>query len=121
MTPKIFTIPLLPMSRNERDRKHYMVRARELSDWTLMVPLAAEINMQQETDPPRLVEIVFSKTRGPESDIDNLFGRCKVPLDALVRRGWLRDDSPKWCRLEVREETRAPARQTTIAISEAAA
>lgn len=121
MTPQIWTFPILPFTANERERKHWRALAREKDEWTLLIPLAAEVNKQQEGDPPRLVEVVFSKTRGPESDPDGLPFRAKSILDALVRRGWLRDDSPKWCKLEVREETRAPARQTTIAISEAAA
>lgn len=116
--PQIFTVPLVPMTRNQRDRAHWARRSKELGDWTLMLPMATFENHQGEDDPQRLIEIVFSKTRGPESDIDNLYGRCKVILDALQRRGWLYDDAPRYCALKPREETRAPQTQTTIAISE---
>lgn len=121
MTPQIWTFPILPFTANERERKHWRALAREKDEWTLLIPMASEVNQQQETGPQRLVEVVFSKTRGPESDPDGRPYRCKSILDALVRRGWLWDDAPAFCKLEVREETRAPQRQTTIAISEVGA
>lgn len=118
MIPLIKTIPLVPATRNQRDRMHWAARKRELDDWTLMIPMCVESNRQRNGE-RRLVEVVFSKMRGPESDPDNLTARCKVPLDALTRRGWIRDDSPKWIDLSVREEVRADSRQTLIAVSEA--
>lgn len=112
------TIPVVPMTRNQRDRAHWAKRRKELEDWTYMIPIAAPDNMQRKEDGPRLVEIVFCKTRGPLSDTDNLYARCKVILDAMQRRGWLYDDSPRYCTLEVREDNRHTEAQTIIAVSE---
>lgn len=114
--PQIFTIPLVPMSRNARDRAHWAERSRELADWTLLIPMCAEEFRQTNTR--RRVEIVFRKARGPLSDPDNLTARAKVPLDALVRRKWLTDDSPKYLKLIVREEVTGKRGQTIIAVSE---
>lgn len=119
IAPQIFTIPLLPLTANQRERAHWRTLAKEKDDWTLMIPMCADLNRQHLGEAPRMVEVVFSKTRGPESDPDGLPYRCKSIMDALVRRGWLYDDSPTYCQLEVREETRAPQKQTTIAISKA--
>lgn len=113
----IQTIPMLPMTRNERDRAHWGSRRRELNDWVLLVSTCPEATRQKPGDPKRLVEIVFHKKRPPLSDDDNRVSRCKVPLDAIVRRGWLVDDSPEFCKLEAREEI-GQHTQTVIAISE---
>lgn len=118
MIPLIKTIPLVPMTANERERAHWRKLKREKDEWTLLIPLASVKNKQTRNDPQRLVEVVFCKTRGPESDPDGLPYRCKSIMDALVRRGWLFDDSPRYARLIVREETRAPQKQTTIAVTE---
>lgn len=117
-TPQIFTIPLMPMSRNARDRAHWSDRAQELNDWTLMIPMCAEKFRQGKTDPKRRVEIVFRKSRGPLQDRDNLYARVKTPLDAVVKRGWLYDDSPQYVDLIVREEISGKRGQTIIAVSE---
>jgi hypothetical protein len=118
MIPLIRTIPIVPMTNNQRERAHWAKLAKEKDDWTLLIPLCAEANRQQEGE-RRMVEIVFCKTRGPESDSDNLHARCKSILDALVRRGWMIDDSPKYIDLRVSETTRAASTQTVIAVSEA--
>lgn len=118
MSILIKTIPLLPASRNRRDRMHWAQRKRELDDWQMMIPNCPEAQRQKLGGPPRNVEIVFRKSRGVRSDSDNLYGRCKVPLDALVRRGWLYDDAPAYCQLSVREEIGDGSAATHIAVSE---
>lgn len=117
--PTIITIPFVPMSRNARDRAHWAERARELDDWKLLIPNCEAAHKQRKGDPRRLVEIVFRKARGPLSDPDNLHARCKVPLDALVHRGWILDDSPKHIVLQVREEVTGKRGSTHIAVSKA--
>lgn len=116
--PKIIRIPFVPMSRNARDRAHWSARKKELDDWTLLIPQASKANKHTEDDKRRLVEIVFCKMRGPMSDPDNLYARAKVPLDALTRRGWIRDDGPQHIELRVREEVTGKKGQTIIAVSE---
>lgn len=117
--PGIFTIPFVPMSRNARDRAHWAERKKELDDWTLLIPNCQEDLRQKKGDERRMVEIVFRKSRGPLSDPDNLHARCKVPLDALVKRGWILDDSPKHIVLKVREEVTGKKGSTHIAVSDA--
>ncbi len=117
LAPKIFTIPFVPMSRNTRDRVHWSQRHKELSDWTLQIPMCEESSRQKEGE-RRMVEIVFRKARGPLQDKDNLWARAKVPLDAIKNRGWITDDSPTHIELLVREEVTGKRGQTIIAISE---
>ncbi|MGB1582913.1 MAG: hypothetical protein ACPHCI_03910 [Solirubrobacterales bacterium] len=119
--PLIKTIDLLPASRNRRDRMHWAERRRELEDWKLMIPNCPAAVRQKKGDPTRTVEIVFRKSRGPLSDADNRYARCKVPLDALVARGWICDDSPKHIDLLVREEVTGERAATLIAVSQAEA
>lgn len=118
MIPLIRTVPILPMTANERERSNRWALAKEKNDWTLLIPLCAEANRQQEGE-RRMVEIVFCKRKGPESDPDNLHFRCKSILDALTRRMWITDDSPLYIDLRVSETTRAASTQTVIAVSEA--
>lgn len=117
MIPLIRTVPIVPMTNNQRERAHWSTLKKEKDDWTLLIPLCAEANRQQEGE-RRMVEIVFCKTKGPESDPDNLHARCKSILDALVRRGWMIDDSPKYIDLRVSETTRARRTATVIAVSD---
>lgn len=116
MTLLIKTIPLLPLSNNERERSHYMKLDREKNDWTLMIPMCPVEYEQGPYGKQRLVEIVFRKAKGPMSDDDNCAARCKVILDALRRRQWLHDDSPTYCKLIARDERGKTA--TIIAVSE---
>jgi hypothetical protein len=115
--PLIKTLPILPMTANERERAHWRKLADEKNDWTLMIPMCERSNQWKAGDPPRIVQIVFCKTRGPESDKDNLHFRCKSILDALVRRKWLEDDNPNFCDLRVAELTRHNKAQTIICVS----
>ena len=119
MIPLVKTIPMLPMSNNQRERAHWGALKREKDDWTLMIPMCVEANRQRPTE-RRMVEVVFCKRRGPESDPDNLAARCKTILDALTRRHWIADDSPAHIDLVVREDTRAKRSQTVIAVTECA-
>lgn len=118
MSVLVKTIPFVPMSRNARDRAHWAERKRELDDWTLLIPNCQKDHRQRKGDKRRLVEIVFRKSRGPLSDPDNLVARAKVPLDALVKRGWILDDSPEHIELRVREEVTGKKGQTVIAVSQ---
>jgi hypothetical protein len=115
--PLIRTVPILPMTANERERSNRWDLAKEKNDWTLLIPLCAEKNQQKEGE-MRVVQIMFCKKRGPRSDDDNLHFRCKSILDALVRRRWMIDDSPKYIILKVAETTNARATQTIIAVTD---
>lgn len=41
--------------------------------------------------------------RGKTMDADNLRSGFKYILDQLTKRGWLVDDSPKWCEVDIIE------------------
>lgn len=95
-------VPVLPATRNQRDRMNRWARSSERDDWRLLIP-QCPLHERQAADPRRHVTITFTKTRGPLSDPDNLVARGKVVLDALVFRHWLIDDSPRYITLEVVE------------------
>lgn len=109
-------VPVLPATRNQRDRMHWRDRGRERDDWRLLTP-PCPLPGFQAPDRLRQVTVTFTKTRGPLSDTDNLYARCKVVLDALVFRNWLIDDAPRYVELAVSEEIGSPAR-TLIEITE---
>lgn len=114
MTILIQTIEALPLAHNKARGAHWGTLAKEKKDWQMMVK---QCHSPQTEGTKRRVEIVFRKSRGPlNSDRDNLFARCKPVLDALVSRGWIQDDAPRFIDLDVREE-RGP-RATIIAVSE---
>lgn len=119
--PLIQTLPVLPMTANERERSHWGALKREKDDWTLMIRNCPQATRQLPGGDMRLVEVVFQKTRGPLSDKDNLHFRCKSILDALTRRGWILDDSPLHIELKVSEIiVGGKVGKTVIAVSEIA-
>lgn len=80
------------------DWKYKRVKA----DWLKEFPPAAVHRARGQ----RLVSIVrlYPKKRGQRRyDDDNLRGGAKPILDALRAHGWLVNDSPQWCTLEVRQ------------------
>lgn len=115
-SPLIRTVPILPPSQNQLLRMHWAQRSRISGEWFLLIPNNPEAN--RSTQKMR-VEFVFQKTRGPKSDPDNLVARVKIPLDALVRRGWITDDDPTHLDLHVSEViTGGKTPYTVIAVSE---
>jgi len=83
-------------------RSHWGVIQRAKKQWTEYIGFVA-LNRRlpkQDAIGRRKVEIVFHRP-GPVSDDDNAHALCKVPLDALVRCGLLRDDSPSCVQLVV--------------------
>lgn len=116
MTVLRFSAPVLPMPVNARRGKHWSALSREADDWKLLVP-ACPLHQRQAVDRPRIVTITFVKTRGPLSDPDNLVGRSKPVLDALVFRKWMIDDAPRYVELDVCEEIGSPA-GTRIEVAE---
>lgn len=47
--------------------------------------------------------VVVTRYSPKQLDQDGLAGGCKILLDALVRSGWLVDDSPEWLEVEFRQ------------------
>jgi hypothetical protein len=85
------------------DWKYRRVKA----DWLREFPPAA----LHRARGPRCVTIVrlYAKKRGQRRyDDDNLRGGAKPILDALRAHGWLVNDSPQWCTLEVHQRHPKP-------------
>ena len=116
-------VPMLPPPANKYARMHWGERARQLDEWKTTIWhlmgqrernfLTASLNRKCRMR----VEITFQHKR--EYDQDNMHAVCKIPLDALVRLGFLVDDEPQFCELHVSQEL-LNAKQTRIFITEAA-
>lgn len=118
MSLLIKSLPIVPMTANQRERSHWRALAREKDDFTSLIPMCPVADRQAQDGPKRRVEIVIRKTRGPIGDSDGRNYRAKSINDALQRRGWIYDDSDDYIVLEVREENRAETAGTYIAVSE---
>lgn len=88
----------LPASMNERERAHWATRSRELNDITRELGyLALEQGVPQATT-RRFVRVTIHKSLRSRvtDDPANRDSRAKAVLDALVKLGYLRDDSDAW-------------------------
>ncbi len=94
-----FFIDQLPMTRNEADRKHWSELANEKKLWLFLIRQA--VGNYKAVEPCR-VTITFRTLR--KNDEDNLFARCKSPLDALQRAGIITNDDPDTITLTVKQE-----------------
>jgi len=99
---KTWTIRKLPKTQNQRLHMHYMARDRETKDWRLMVRAVCGLPHMGEVQGKCRVAITLHRKR--LQDPDNATGSVKPVVDALVRNGWLVDDSPEYLELVVREE-----------------
>ena len=102
-------------------KAHTMAIFRAKARWECEIYYQAYAQGWREPRTPvarrRRVEIVFQRP-GPVSDLDNAYAAAKVPLDATVRAGLLKDDSPRWCDLHVTTVSGKPT-QTTITVWDA--
>jgi Holliday junction resolvase RusA-like endonuclease len=94
-----FFVDELPMTRNESDRKHWRALADEKKRWVYLIQGETEFVKAVE---PCDVTITF-RTIKP-NDPDNLFSRCKSPLDALQRAGIITNDNADTITLHVKQE-----------------
>lgn len=96
---------------------HWSALQREKKKWTEYIGwLAARDKIPKAiAGERRRVDITFYRP-GPVSDKDNAHAACKIPLDALVRRQLLVDDSPAYCDLHV-ETVSAGKSRTVITLS----
>lgn len=60
------------------------------------------------------VRLNISVYRWNRQDPDNAVASVKPLIDALVERGWLSDDSPRWLELAVREEIDRGEQRTEV-------
>jgi Holliday junction resolvase RusA-like endonuclease len=87
-------IPGLPPLQSAGARSHWAKRWRENRDWSKRVAWAT--TGQRPPRPLDRARIVCTRYSPTEPDYDNLVASFKAAgLDALVRAGVLRDDSPE--------------------------
>lgn len=117
--PQVLVVHRTIPSQNVRDRMHWRQRSADRDAW--IVYLRAAVGYLPMRPTRRMhAHIVSLRARLIEDDA-NLRGGAKGLVDALVRLGFLRDDSDRWARLTY-EQRRAPKslRCTRITIAEVA-
>ena len=115
------TIPVLPLSMNERERTHWAIRSRELAQITTAIHyLAAEQRIPKAKGRRSVLVTIHKSLRSRVTDDPaNRDSRAKSILDAMVATGLLVDDDDthlEW--LGVVEGERLRAKQTVVTISE---
>jgi hypothetical protein len=98
---RVWCMPRTPLTANAYLRLHWAARRREGAAWSAY--LAAHAGPAPSGRPLRARLSVVVRRRRLQ-DPDNAVASLKPLLDALVRRGWLADDSGVHLELEVREE-----------------
>jgi hypothetical protein len=91
----------LPKTHNDRLRSHWRAQRRETKDWALMVRAACGLPQCGQVQGKCKVTITLYRKR--LQDPDNAVASVKPVVDALVRNGWLVDDSPEYLDLKVVE------------------
>lgn len=92
-------------SGNELRRKyrHWAAYKRLLQEWEWRLAGALPKSRRwQHRD--RVFRVTITSYRRRLLDPDNLVHGCKPVLDAIKRLGLIRDDSPRWLDLEVKQE-----------------
>lgn len=79
-------------SQNKRDSAHWSKRSRDAKIWYNLI----RAQLPPKESPDHLVRIHIISYRNRFVDQANLIGGSKPLPDALVRLGYLRDDSLKW-------------------------
>jgi hypothetical protein len=116
--PAVLTlaIPRTLQSQNVRDRWHWRQRHQDTKVWEIMLRAAVR---QLPPRPRGMVWVRITSLRAQLIlDDANLRGGAKGLVDALVRLGFLRDDSSQFCHITYRQvQTPKPLRCTRIVIS----
>ena len=110
---KFWTIPRIPKSANKMLRAHWAQRRQDQESWREHVRKSCGRRRRRFEGKVRLSIMVYRRTR---QDPDNAYASVKNLLDALVKEGWLEDDSPKLLSLRVgeREEPRKVDKRTEV-------
>lgn len=113
-------LPLPPNLNNLR--LHWRTRLKAKKDYMYMCELGACQFLAPVSWPvaPEKVQISAHFVLGGRSDIDNLFGRLKFPLDFLVRSHILKDDGPKhleWVGIPTQEVTHKKPYSLTLTLT----
>lgn len=90
-----FEIPWIPPSNNTLLRRAAHVRWKQQTKQTIACYIVVQVGKPHERETCR-VRLSITVFRGRLLDPDNFVGGLKFLIDALVRLGWLRDDSSEW-------------------------
>ena len=94
--------PQLANGRMHWATKAKLVAGMKAKAWGLMVNARNEAGMSRATEPRPLR--ITAYVCAPLFDEDNLWHNAgKAYADAATKAGWIVDDSPAWCRLEIRQ------------------
>ncbi len=88
-------------SRNIWDKKHWKKRMQERRQWESLLWSAAASRkvLKSLKTPDAYKTITIHGYRNHVLDHDNFVGGCKYLLDAMVRLGWMPDDSSASCQV----------------------
>jgi hypothetical protein len=117
MTPPtelVITLPLPPSMANAR--VHWRVKNRQRVAYFEHCDVLHRIDKGigfPPSLPERSARLGFTLYCANRHDDDNALSRCKFATDWLVKRGYLVDDAPKFCRMSIPEQviTRDKAKQ----------
>lgn len=96
------TIEIAPMSIN-RAWQGRRFATKEYKDWTENMLLM--MNKREMIEGDVMVQIEFYFKYAKKNDIDNCIKTC---LDAIVKKGWIRDDRQVQCLLVCKNESDRP-------------
>ncbi len=88
----VITLPRRVPSQNQSQYRHWTKYKQEKDTWFVL--LRAQLTPRQPPD--HAVRMRLTSYRVRLVDYANLVGGAKPIPDALIRLGWLRDDSPRW-------------------------
>ena len=124
-----FTIPLTVKPPTANSRLHWAARARVTAVLRAETHLIAvsernRLGAPLATDRRRL-ELTYIRPKGREGshplDADSVAAAMKPIVDAIVRAGWLRDDSAPWCEYVLPLQAVGKRRAVVVRVVELAA
>ena len=89
---KVLILPRRVPSQNRSQYSHWSIYAKERDAWFIL--MRSQLSPRPPLTIPVRIELRSFRTR--LMDYANLVGGAKPIPDALVRLGWLKDDSPRW-------------------------
>lgn len=104
MTELTVVLPLPPNLANSR--MHWRVKNKARRHYLGYCELWVASNRQwtPRIDASAKRQVAFTVYLGARMDHDNALSRMKWPLDFLVSRGYLVDDSPQYCDMSIPEQ-----------------
>lgn len=88
-------------SLNQLLGMHWAVRLKSERKWFHAIIATAGFKKPPET---RFIILTLTSYRVKLLDVDNLIGGMKKLLDAIVRAGYMKDDSPEHCTVNYHQE-----------------